>query len=86
MALETHMKTKHDGVLYSCDQCDYEGARSINLRRHKLREHASPPKPEGDKKRRRKQSRSSGQGKKVYKQPSNIVDGDWRMYIKIYKD
>jgi len=82
LALETHMKTKHDGVLYSCDQCDYEGARSINLRRHKLREHASPPKPEGDKKRRRKQSRSSGQGEtresdlSVAPPPSNAIELD----------
>ena len=37
--LKKHIKSKHEGVRYPCDQCDYLATASYNLKRHIVRRH-----------------------------------------------
>ena len=32
--LRTHIKSKHEGVKYACNQCDYQATQQFNLTTH----------------------------------------------------
>ena len=38
-ALFKHIKSKHDGVKYACDKCDYQATQQGNLRTHMKSKH-----------------------------------------------
>ena len=38
-ALRYHIRSLHDGIRLSCDQCNYETSQQSNLKRHKETEH-----------------------------------------------
>ena len=37
--LRRHQQSKHEGVLYSCDQCDFIGTHKLSLRTHQQSKH-----------------------------------------------
>ena len=37
--LKTHKKSKHEGIRYPCDMCDFAGSTSSNLKVHKEAKH-----------------------------------------------
>ena len=38
-SLWTHKKFVHEGVKYSCDQCEYQAGQKDNLKAHKRTKH-----------------------------------------------
>jgi hypothetical protein len=34
-----HTRTKHEGIVYSCNQCDYKATQQANLKRHQQSKH-----------------------------------------------
>ena len=38
-ALKMHKQSKHEGIKYSCEQCDYEATMKANLLRHLKSKH-----------------------------------------------
>ena len=37
--LKEHVESIHEGVRYSCDQCDYRATTKGNLKRHEMSKH-----------------------------------------------
>ena len=37
--LKEHVESIHEGVRYSCDQCDYRATTKGNLKRHEMFKH-----------------------------------------------
>ena len=43
--MKAHMETKHSGIRYDCEECEYQTAHKKDVRRHQLIKHNDGVKP-----------------------------------------